>query len=348
SALFNSESTKNASANTTTCLTEDDALAIALSTFYSITFVLGLTGNIIALWVFLGVQSKRNSIQVYLLNVVMADLLLIFCLPFRIFYHIFKNEWQFNMTICKAIGTVFYMNMYISIILLGLISVDRYVKISQSLQQCTILRKTKGSICVCLVLWASAVLLIIPMISKSNANGEASDDQCFNYRKKEKWEAIVNLVLVLMFWIVFVFLILSYVKIAQILRRTSKNKTSFSNSKKYANIARKSFIVLFIFTICFVPYHTFRFVYIASQLQDLPCYWKKIVHMTNEIMLLFSALNSCFDPVMYFLLSSSMRRTVFQLICKASNNMSKTESSTDGRQGQSTRESIRASQNNLL
>ena len=34
----------------------------------------------------------------------------------------------------------------------------------------------------------------------------------------------------------------------------------------------------------------------------------------NEVALLFSALNSCLDPVMYFLLSSSVRKEVLRLV----------------------------------
>ncbi|XP_010019135.1 PREDICTED: probable G-protein coupled receptor 34 [Nestor notabilis] len=74
--------------NNATCPLDENSLSLALIVFYSIIFVVGLVGNIIALFAFLCIHQKRNSIQVYLLNVAVADLLLIFCLPFRILYHL--------------------------------------------------------------------------------------------------------------------------------------------------------------------------------------------------------------------------------------------------------------------
>ena len=128
------------------CSLEDNALSFALISFYSVIFVIGLVGNIIALFAFLCIHQKRNSIQVYLLNVAIADLLLIFCLPFRILYHISNNTWMFGWILCKIVGTLFYMNMYISIILLGLISLDRYVKINVNYYpKCTYLLHCVGS-----------------------------------------------------------------------------------------------------------------------------------------------------------------------------------------------------------
>lgn len=121
--------------NVTSCPMDEKLLSTVLTTFYSVIFIVGLVGNIIALYVFLGIHRKRNSIQIYLLNVAVADLLLIFCLPFRIMYHINQNRWTLGVILCKVVGTLFYMNMYISIILLGFISLDRYIKINRSIQQ---------------------------------------------------------------------------------------------------------------------------------------------------------------------------------------------------------------------
>ena len=65
---------------------------------------------------------------------------------------------------------------------------------------------------------------------------------------------------------------------------------------------------------CFVPYHIVRVFYIITQMSETSCYWKGVVDQANEVALLFSALNSCLDPVMYFLLSSPMRKQVMRLL----------------------------------
>ncbi|XP_009644596.1 probable G-protein coupled receptor 34 [Egretta garzetta] len=304
--------------NNANCSMDDNLLSLALIIFYSVIFVIGLVGNITALFAFLCVHQKRNSIQVYLLNVAIADLLLIFCLPFRILYHAAKNTWMFGLILCKIVGTLFYMNMYISIVLLGLISLDRYVKINKSVKRPKMLTTTR-SIHICCMVWAIALTGFIVVVAPSFfKNKDSNSTMCFHYRNKQNamTEAILNYIIVIIFWIVFFLLILSYVKIAKNLLKISKKRANFPNTGKYTQTARNSFIVLIIFTICFVPYHLFRFVYITSQLQNPSCYWKEIIHKCNEVMLIFSSFNSCLDPVMYFLMSRSVRKTVFQLICK--------------------------------
>ncbi|NWI92659.1 GPR34 protein, partial [Pitta sordida] len=330
--------------NNGSCLFEDNSLSLTLIVFYSIIFVVGLVGNLIALFAFLCIHQKRNSIQVYLLNVAVADLLLIFCLPFRILYHVQEDTWKFGQILCKIVGTLFYMNMYISIVLLGLISLDRYIKINKSVRRPKMLT-TPRSIQICCIVWAIAVTGFIVVVAPSFFKSQDRySTQCFHYRSKHdaKMEAILNYITVIIFWIVFFLLILSYVKIAKNLLKMSRRRSNFPNAGKYNKTARNSFIVLIIFTICFVPYHMFRFVYITSQLQNLSCPWQEIIHKCNEVMLIFSSFNSCLDPVMYFLMSRSVRKTVLQLICRKFHGDSSLnlESTSDIKLGQYTQERL--------
>ncbi|XP_032698385.1 probable G-protein coupled receptor 34 [Lontra canadensis] len=319
-----------------TCPMDEKLLSSLLTISYSVIFIVGLVGNIIALYVFLGIHRKRNSIQIYLLNVAIADLLLIFCLPFRIMYHINGNQWTLGVILCKVVGTLFYTNMYISIILLGFISLDRYIKINRSIQQRRAVT-TKQSIYVCCTVWTVALAGFLAMITLT-LKGNHNSTVCFHYREKHnaKGEAIFNYVLVVMFWLIFLLIILSYIKIGKNLLRISKRRSKFPNSGKYAKTARNSFIVLIIFTVCFVPYHAFRFVYISSQLNSPSCYWKEIIHKTNEIMLVFSSFNSCLDPVMYFLMSSNIRKIMCQLISRRfQGEASRSESTSEFKPGYS-------------
>jgi G protein-coupled receptor 34 len=323
--------------NGTSCSMDEKLLSTVLMTFYSIIFVVGLVGNTIALYVFLGIHRKRNSIQIYLLNVAIADLLLIFCLPFRIMHHLNQNKWILGVVLCKVVGTLFYMNMYISIILLGFISLDRYIKINRSIQQRRTIT-TKQSIYVCCIVWTVALTGFLTMIILTLKKDGHNTTMCFHYRDKHnaKGEAIFNIVLVVMFWLIFLLIILSYIKIGKNLLRISKKRSKFPNSGKYATTARNSFIVLIIFTICFVPYHAFRLIYISSQLNGSPCYWKEIVHKTNEIMLVLSSFNSCLDPVMYFLMSSNIRKIMCQLLFRRfQGEASRSESTSEFKPGYS-------------
>lgn len=343
-----------------------DALQRPLAVLYSIIFVLGLLGNLVALWVFFCVHSKKNSVRVYLINVAFADLLLVVCLPFRILYHSQGNRWNLGPTLCKVVGNVFYMNMYISITLLGLISVDRYLKINRVAGTQHRLQSTVWSTAICATIWIVATAMtstfLMPRNNSSSKNESflgimskndsefnrlvtalirisvLSDEssslaslcplliasmsdlymfsRCFHYKKLEdsKWKAYINVLLLFVFWLTFISLVVSYGKIALKLLRTSQDKPHLPNAHHYTRTARKSFFILILFTVCFVPYHTVRMFYINTQITDTSCFWMGVVDKVNEIALIFSALNTCLDPVMFFLLSSSVRKEVLRLV----------------------------------
>ncbi|XP_028993035.1 probable G-protein coupled receptor 34b [Betta splendens] len=290
-----------------------DALQTPLAVLYSIIFILGLVGNLVALWVFLCVHSKKNSVRVFLINAALADLLLVVCLPFRILYHSQGNSWSLGPTVCKVVGNLFYMNMYISVVLLGLISVDRYLKIDRSSAMQHKLFSTKWSSVICAVLWVLSFFLILSLLVAKNP---PDSNRCFQYKQLQdnKWKAYINIFVVVVFWLVFVALVVSYGKIALKLLRTSQEKPDLPNAAHYTRTAKKSFFILFVFTVSFVPYHMVRVFYIKTQITEAPCSWQKVADVANEVALVFSAFNSCLDPVMYFLLSSSLRKEVLRLV----------------------------------
>ncbi|XP_074513853.1 putative G-protein coupled receptor 34b [Sebastes fasciatus] len=295
-----------------TCV-DYDALQSPLAVLYAIMFVLGLVGNLVALWVFFRVDSKKNSVRVFLINIAFADLLLVVCLPFRILYHSQGNVWTLDPTLCKVVGTLFYMNMYISVTLLGLISVDRYLKIHRGAGVQHRLRSTKWSTALCAVVWIVALAFTLALLMSKN---HSQQGRCFHYKvlQNAKWKAYINIFMLVLFWLVFISLVVSYGKIALKLLRRSHKRPDLPNASRYARTARKSFFVLFLFTVCFVPYHGVRVFYIKTQITDTSCFWRGVADKANEVALLFSALNSCLDPVMYFLLSSSVRKEVLRLV----------------------------------
>ncbi|KAK5847816.1 hypothetical protein PBY51_016915 [Eleginops maclovinus] len=310
------------SPNQTECLFDDSALRLPLAVFYSLFFVFGLVGNLFALWVFLFLHSSRNSVRVFLINCAVADLVLLACMPFRVFYHLNGNKWVLGSVACKMVGNLFYMNMYISITLLGLISLDRYLRLKGKGKARRCFRMTlwghslPWSWLACGALWGFSLVGLVPMIAMSE--DKEYKGKCFQYKhrsNKGKGKAYFNGVLVLLFWLVFVMLVVSYGKIASQLMRVSRDKPELPNANRFQRTAKKSFFVLFLFTICFGPYHAFRPVYILSQLSDAePCEYLMQVDHSNEIMLLFSSLNSCLDPVMYFLLSGTVRKTALRTL----------------------------------
>ncbi|KAJ0009642.1 hypothetical protein NQD34_001344 [Periophthalmus magnuspinnatus] len=308
------------SSNRTSCDQQNDTFNWVLVIFYSLFFIFGLVGNLFALWVFIFLQASRNSVRIFLINCAIADLVLLACLPFRIFYHVKGNQWLLGSVACKTVGNLFYMNMYISIALLGCISLDRYLRLRgkgrarRGVRINFFGRSWPWSWVVCTCLWTFSILAIIPMIA--TPEDKETGNKCFHYkpRKEAKGKAYFNALLVIMFWLVFIIMMVSYARVAAQLLKVSRDKPDLPNAQRYQQTAKKSFFVLFLFTICFGPYHAFRPIYIVSQLNDISCDYVQLMNQSNEVMLLFSAFNSCLDPVMYFILSGSVRKTAFKTI----------------------------------
>lgn len=307
--------------NQTVCSADDEALRWPLAVLYSLFFIFGLVGNLFALWVFLFLRASRNSVRVFLINCAVADLVLLAFLPFRVFYHLNGNKWVLGSVACKAVGNLFYMNMYISIALLGLISLDRYLRLKgkgkarrgMRIRLCG--RSWPWSWVACGLLWGFSLMAVVPMIA--TAEDKENNNKCFQYKQRNiaKGKAYFNGVLVLMFWLIFFMMVASYARVAAQLLKVSRDKPDLPNAQRYQRTAKKSFFVLFLFTVCFGPYHAFRPVYILSQLsQTISCDYLHLMDRTNEVMLLFSAFNSCLDPVMYFLLSGSVRKTALRTL----------------------------------
>ncbi|KAJ8271139.1 hypothetical protein GJAV_G00123200, partial [Gymnothorax javanicus] len=99
---------------------------------YILAFLVGLLGTLSALWGFTCNCGTRRSIDVYLLNLLVSDLLLTLALPFKIAVIQGAAPWSLQIFHCQATAVVIYINLYASIVFLALISVDRYLQISQS------------------------------------------------------------------------------------------------------------------------------------------------------------------------------------------------------------------------
>lgn len=311
-------------------MVEDPALRLPLAAGYSLIFLLGLAGNLFALWVFLFLHSSRNSVRVLLIHCAVADLVLLACLPFRVAYHLNGNRWVLGTATCRVVGNLFYMNMYVSITLLGLIGLHRYLRLRGKGR----VRRFAGSgscACggrrwpwswvLCGGLWALSLAAAAPMITAAEDHDTAG--KCFHYRQRSdraKAKAYFNAALVGFFWLVFAALAVCYACIGLRLLRTSRNQPRLPNAQRYGRTARKSFVVLLLFAVCFAPYHAFRPVYVHAQLHELQlhrpqhCQRARLLERVNEVMLLLSALNSCLDPVMYFLLSGSVRRAALRTL----------------------------------
>ncbi|KAM4887973.1 proteinase-activated receptor 4 [Thomomys bottae] len=131
---------------------------------YGLAVVVGLPANGLALWV-LATRVPRLPATVLLMNLAVADLLLVLALPPRLLYHAHGQRWTFGEAACRASTAALYGHLYGSGLLLAAISVDRYLALVHPLRARAVRgrRLTAG---LCVAAWLTAAALAAPLTAQ--------------------------------------------------------------------------------------------------------------------------------------------------------------------------------------
>lgn len=198
SCLLCSRSTEGQKMNNTLsnasikCVRDTSVTAVVFPCLYSILFIVAMILNSLAAWIFFSIPSTSTFV-VFLKNVVrrhtftiiacvnlpnlignlicykqvVADLLMTLTIPVRILSDAGVGSWRLRAFHCRYSAVLFYITMYISIILLGLISLDRYLKIVRPFGKCALRRVRVGQV-LSAVVWVVMLLLALPNVILSD------------------------------------------------------------------------------------------------------------------------------------------------------------------------------------
>ncbi|XP_075459378.1 formyl peptide receptor-related sequence 1-like [Ascaphus truei] len=91
---------------------------------FSITFILGIIGNGLVIWI-AGFKMKKTVNTIWFLNLAVANFVFNIFLPLQITEFAMDGHWPFGRIMCTVISTAIYLNMLVSVSFLMVISVDR-------------------------------------------------------------------------------------------------------------------------------------------------------------------------------------------------------------------------------
>ncbi|XP_056420926.1 P2Y purinoceptor 12 [Hyla sarda] len=297
-----------------TCSRDSRVNQVLFPVAYSILFIAGSLMNGLAIIVFFQLPSKSNFI-IFLKNSVISDTLMIMTFPFKILGDAKLGLWPLKGFACRFTSVVFYFTMYISIIFLGLITIDRYQKTVKPFHNsCT--KNLLSAKILSASIWIIMFLLSLPnMILTNKTLTPKSVRSCAKLKSKFglTWHEIVNYTCQIIFWVTFVIIVVCYLLITKKLfesyKRTRREQTQ---SRKKVNV--KVFIIIGVFFICFVPYHFARIPYTLSQTRDVfQCSAHFTLFYVKESTLFLSSMNACLDPFIYFFLCRSFRNTLITM-----------------------------------
>ncbi|XP_049961775.1 uncharacterized protein LOC126481859 [Schistocerca serialis cubense] len=126
---------------------------------------IGVAGNAMVPAVILRSRDMRNSTNIFLVNLSVADLLvLLVCTPtVLVEVHSRPEVWLLGETMCKAVPFVELTVAHASVLTILAISFERYYAICEPLRAGYVCTKARALL-ICLLAWALAALLTSPML----------------------------------------------------------------------------------------------------------------------------------------------------------------------------------------
>ncbi|XP_062843291.1 P2Y purinoceptor 13-like [Trichomycterus rosablanca] len=265
--------------------------------------------NVMVAWICTHLRTK-STFMVYLKHLVVADLLMTLTFPVRAASMLPKASPGLQAFACRFSSVFFYLAMNMSTILMGLISLDRFLKIvmpgRRFLCQSLLFSKVLTAV-VWMSLIGSNTLPIIITTDQDPTN--KSNEFCMAMKSDvgRSWHKGVIMFSKVIFWIVCGTVMLCYMCIAKkVLKSYRKSRSSNSQGKRKAKV--RVFLILFVFVICYIPFHLVRIPYTNLQVISTHTCSKATLKIVKDLTLWLSATNVCLDPLIYFFLCKAFRK----------------------------------------
>lgn len=270
---------------------------------YILALFIGLPGNLAALFVFTFRITTRTAFSVYISNLAVADILLLCVLPFRIHYHLNRNQWVFGDIACLITGVLFFANIYMSICFMTCICVDRYVA---TVHPHNYLRQQSSwwALVVSVVLWCTAgvaILVFIFMGPLQTNSAEYGRHKCFEDFAKNEWDSRLKVYSLLS--LIFCSLLPSLIILVcypLVARRISKMETRTGQ-----RAVKVIYTILAITLLCFLPNHVVYFLHLLRRTGIIQsCSSANAIYHARRVTMALVVLNTCLDPVLYYVTTS--------------------------------------------
>lgn len=274
--------------------------------FYYLIFLVGIIGSCFALWAFTQKDQKKKCMSIYLINLLTADFLLTLSLPVKIIVDLGIASWNLRIFHCQVTACLIYLNMYLSIIFLGFVSMDRFLQLTHSSKIYRIqepgFAKTLSA-----VVWLMVLLITVPnMAIPIRRVEERPGVGCIDFKTEfgRDWHVFTNLICTAIFLNFSAVILISNCLVVRQLWRHRFSERLGRVRRALAHIL----LVTAAFLLCFVPFHAVRIPYTLSQgSAHASCSLKRALFKAKESTLLFAVSNLCLDPILYYHLSKSFR-----------------------------------------
>ncbi|KAJ8405879.1 hypothetical protein AAFF_G00313160 [Aldrovandia affinis] len=281
---------------------------------YLLIFTLGLLGNLLSLCVFVSLCRRKTltTVNLYLVNLLLSDLMLVCSLPFRASYYLMDSHWVFGDLACRLISYTFYINMYSSVYFLVALSVMRYLAVMRPYRYVR-LQTSRSTRVVCAVIWLSVSMGSIPLLTVGSTQDVMGRVQCLELGTGQLTTLIQMNHASIFFSFLLPFFVISFCYFF-VVRSLLKSREVLGNRKPcYRKSCALVIIVLAIFLVCFLPYHVVRTLFLEAEREvstkgyGTSCGYIAAVRKMAVVTLCLAAINSCLDPILFFFVGENFR-----------------------------------------
>lgn len=264
-------------------------------TLYALTILLGSVGNSMVIWM-VGVRLRPTATNVWLFNLAVADL--VFCIS-RVLtvMSLCLHRWPFGILPCQVNGLLKYTNMFCSVFLLVVISIDRAICIRLPL-----VARVRRTVCLSRVVsggvWVVALGMSLLYTTNRTVglNEYSNTTKCTMENVSEGSRTALYLVRFLFgFLLPFLVIACCYVLAGWGIRR--------SHVKGKSNILRIMVLLVSAFFLCWAPYHALLLVKMVARKSR----WVKL---GLPVATGLSYFNSCVNPILYFCVGLKRRKKI--------------------------------------
>lgn len=257
-----------------------------------------------------GETRAANTFRVYVLNLAVADLVLLVRTPIMLGYVAHNYSWPFGRIFCHFIMFLRVLGLYASAFLLCAVALERCLCLLRPVWAG--LRRPPWAVpLVCGILWLIATVLSIPYLTSADLEETNKTYQC-----KESGsfnltlfiiETVAGFILPLLVFLGSNIAVLLKVKQAV---PQSPSTSSASISRRMTRMYQVLFVTMLLFLTCWVPFFVCRFLRALALGRPGWETLRKNVEKAAYISLFLVYIKSAFNPVLYVFAARGLSRAM--------------------------------------
>ncbi|XP_014012016.1 leukotriene B4 receptor 1 [Salmo salar] len=267
-----------------------------------LAFVFGFPGNLFVVWSVLCRVRHRSVTCLLVLNLAAADALVLLSAPLFLHFLAGRRGWEFGAVACKTVHYLCCVNMNVSIYLICLMSMDRWLAVARPFLSQRMRTKTT-LMAVLLGIWVLAFILALPMpFYRSNLKPFLHKNISMNICMPYHWGSVGHQVFqylfetVLGFFLPFTFIIVCYTSVICRLRSAMFQRKGRGN--------RLILLIIGAFALFWLPYHLVNILQVIGLLGGNATLTNAAVSARPNVTA-FAFLSSSVNPVLYVFAGSS-------------------------------------------